>query len=70
MQIERSAMTPSSILGETGKAYCALECDNCSGICLAVYFMLTPDERTAVCGAVPNGFAAVQSGPKRQRRLS
>ena len=48
MQIERTVHQSSSPLGATGKAYCALECKNCSGICLSVYFMLTPDERDAV----------------------
>ena len=55
MQIERSTVT-------TGKGadrpFCVLECDGCSGMCLALYMMLTRDEQDAMCrsykaGAVP-----------------
>ena len=48
MQIDRNVHTPQTLLGKSGAAYCALECVNCTGICLSVYYMLTPDERLAL----------------------
>ncbi|MEL6464657.1 MAG: hypothetical protein AAFQ58_06780 [Pseudomonadota bacterium] len=45
MHIERKAV------GETApqRPFCALECDGCTGMCLALYMMLNRDERDEMC---------------------
>ena len=49
MHIERTGIesdTRSS--AAKAKPYCPLECENCTGICLSVLYLLSPDERTAL----------------------
>ncbi|MEL7132828.1 MAG: hypothetical protein AAGK77_10475 [Pseudomonadota bacterium] len=45
MHIERKAV------GETApqRPFCALGCDGCTGMCLALYMMLNRDERDEMC---------------------
>ncbi|MEM8655721.1 MAG: hypothetical protein AAGF36_13340 [Pseudomonadota bacterium] len=45
MQIERTALTDTS----PKRPFCALECDGCTGMCLALYMMLTRDEQDEMC---------------------
>lgn len=44
MQIDRTAVTAK----RQGRACCPLDCSDCSGLCLAIYMMLTPAEQDAV----------------------
>ena len=45
MQIERNAVSPT----RPNRAFCALECTNCTGMCLPLYMMLTRDEQDEMC---------------------
>lgn len=45
MQIDRTAVTPTI----PNHAFCALECTDCTGMCLALYMMLTRDEQDEMC---------------------
>lgn len=70
MQIERAAHDAAGVLGRTADAFCALECVNCRGICLAVYYMLSQEERNAL--AEMNGTTSpfMPEPQKTKRRLS
>ncbi|QBF33865.1 hypothetical protein [Thalassococcus sp. S3] len=48
MQIDRMTLKPEQSPLASNGAYCALECKDCKGLCLAVYMMLTPDEQDAL----------------------
>ena len=55
MQIDRSTLTEGT--GEQ-RAFCPLECEGCTGLCLSLYMMLNRDEQDEMCrqygrGAVP-----------------
>lgn len=41
MQIDRTALTGTA----PKRPFCALECDGCTGLCLALYMMLNRDEQ-------------------------
>lgn len=69
MQIERQILGGKAAPGRSKTPYCPLECDNCTGICLAVYFMLTPQEKTAVCH-LADGFGHHPSNGMSKGRLS
>ncbi|WP_299693956.1 hypothetical protein [uncultured Tateyamaria sp.] len=45
MQIDRKALTDTA----RQHPFCALECDGCTGMCLALYMMLTRDEQDEMC---------------------
>lgn len=45
MQIDRTALTETP----PQRPFCALECDGCTGMCLALYMMLTRDEQDEMC---------------------
>lgn len=45
MQIDRTAVTEDT----PKRPFCALECDGCTGMCLALYMMLTQRERDEMC---------------------
>ena len=55
MQIDRSTFKSAS----PSRAFCALECDGCTGMCLALYMMLTRDEQDAMCRQYRQGAAPV-----------
>lgn len=46
MQIDRTALTDDA---PVRRPFCALECDGCTGMCLALYMMLTRDEQDEMC---------------------
>jgi hypothetical protein len=46
MQIERATLPAER---RPTRAFCALECDGCSGMCLAFYMMLTRAEQDEIC---------------------
>ena len=46
MQINRSTLSPNP---RQSHAFCALECDGCTGMCLSLYMMLTRDEQEEMC---------------------
>ncbi|WP_299613052.1 hypothetical protein [uncultured Tateyamaria sp.] len=45
MQIERTALTDAA----SKRPFCALECDGCTGMCLALYMMLNRNEQDEMC---------------------
>ena len=45
MQINRSTLKSS----QQSRAFCVLDCDGCTGMCLSLYMMLTRDEQDAMC---------------------
>ena len=54
VQIDRTAVTDTA----PERPFCALECDGCTGMCLALYMMLNRDEQDELCrrykaGALP-----------------
>ena len=55
MQISRSTLKIAS----PSRAFCALECDGCTGMCLALYMMLTRDEQDAMCRQYRQGAGPV-----------
>lgn len=48
MQIDRSTLPPAAGATPTRRPSCPLECTDCTGLCLSVYMMLTPQEKHAV----------------------
>ncbi|WP_299295893.1 hypothetical protein [uncultured Tateyamaria sp.] len=58
MQIDRATLAMNDT---NGQAFCPLECDGCTGICLSLYMMLTRDERDALrCAQRPDGTAVTR----------
>lgn len=55
MQIDRSTFKSA----RPSRAFCASECDGCTGMCLALYMMLTRDEQDAMCRQYRQGAAPV-----------
>lgn len=55
MQIDRSSLKPTA----QSRAFCALECDGCTGLCFPLYMMLTRDEQDAMCRAYRHGVTPV-----------
>ena len=45
MQIDRNAQARRP----ENRAFCPLECTDCTGMCLALYMMLTRDEQDEMC---------------------
>jgi len=56
MQINRSILSADS---RRTRAFCALECDGCTGMCLSLYMMLTRDEQDEMCRQYRRGAAPV-----------
>lgn len=46
MQIKRTTLPGAA---RYGRAFCALECDGCTGMCLPLFMMLTRDEQEEMC---------------------
>lgn len=45
MQIDRRTMNSD----RRSRAFCALGCEGCEGMCLPLYMMLTREEQDAMC---------------------
>ncbi|WP_299371045.1 hypothetical protein [uncultured Tateyamaria sp.] len=56
MRIDRTTLRNDA---KPGRAFCLLDCDGCTGMCLSLYMMLTRDEQDEMVRAYKAGDMAV-----------